>query len=128
MIIRVTCPAKSAGEERLGSRIKCFDAGILEIVSELVQTGANQDRLVAKVAVSANMSKTSYQTLINRIGARINRIGARNERSVRATFASLKNSLLGEEVSDNWGRTVEFDLATGNMMVYCARDDDQVST
>jgi chemotaxis protein CheD len=121
MIIRVTCPAKSAGEERLGSRIKCFDAGILEIVSELVQTGANQDRLVAKVAVSVNMSETLYQTLINRIGAR-------NERSVRATFASLKNSLLGEEVSYNWGRTVEFDLATGNMMVYCARDDDQVST
>jgi chemotaxis receptor (MCP) glutamine deamidase CheD len=35
--------------------------------------------------------------------------------------------LLGEEVGGNRGRTVEFDLATGNMMVYCAHDDEQVS-
>ena len=104
----------------LGSESKYVDAGILEIVDEIVQAGANQDRLVAKVAGGANMFETSYQTLIKSIGAR-------NARSARETLASLGIPLFGEEVGGNRGRTVEFDLATGNMMVYCARDDDQVS-
>jgi chemotaxis receptor (MCP) glutamine deamidase CheD len=30
---------------------------------------------------------------------------------------------MGEEVGGNRGRTVEFDLATGRLLVYCARDD-----
>jgi chemotaxis protein CheD len=89
-------------------------------VDELLQSGASQDRLVAKVAGGANMFETSYQTLIKSIGAR-------NARSARETLASLGIPILGEEVGGNRGRTVEFDLATGNMMVYCARDDDQVS-
>ena len=105
----------------LGSASKYVDAGILEIVDQLVQAGANQDRLVAKVAGGANMFETSYQTLIKSIGAR-------NARSARATLASLGIPILGEEVGGNRGCTVEFDLATGNMMVYCARDDVQVST
>ncbi len=103
-----------------GSESKYVDAGILEIVDELVQAGANRDRLVAKVAGGANMFETSYQTLINSIGAR-------NARSARETLASLQIPILGEEVGGNRGRTVEFDLATGNMMVYCAHDDAQVS-
>jgi chemotaxis protein CheD len=104
----------------LGSESKYVDAGILEIVDELVQAGANRERLVAKVAGGANMFETSYQTLIKSIGAR-------NARSARETLASFGIPILGEEVGGNRGRTVEFDLATGNMMVYCARDDDQVS-
>jgi len=104
----------------LGSESKYVDAGILEIVDELVQSGASQDRLVAKVAGGANMFETSYQTLIKSIGAR-------NARSARETLTSLGIPILSEEVGGNRGRTVEFDLATGNMMVYCARDNDQVS-
>ena len=103
-----------------GSESKYADAGILEIVEELLQAGANQDRLVAKVAGGANMFETSYQTLIKSIGAR-------NARSARETLASLGIPILGEKVGGNRGRAVEFDLATGNMMVYSARDDDQVS-
>ena len=66
------------------------------------------------------MFETSYQTLIKSIGAR-------NARSARETLTSLGIPILSEEVGGNRGRTVEFDLATGNMMVYCARDNDQVS-
>ena len=103
-----------------GSVSKYVDAGILEIVDKLVQAGANRDRLVAKVAGGANMFETSDQTLIKGIGAR-------NARSARETLSSFGITILGEEVGGNRGRTVEFDLATGNMMVYCARDDYQVS-
>lgn len=104
----------------LGSDGKYVDAGILQLVDELVRAGANRESLIAKVAGGANMFETTYQTLINSIGAR-------NARSARATLASLGISIQGEEVGGNRGRTVEFDLATGNMMVYCARDNEQVS-
>jgi chemotaxis protein CheD len=104
----------------LGSESKFVDAGIVQMVDELVRSGAHRENLIAKVTGGANMFETSYQTLINSIGAR-------NARSARDTLTSLNIPILGEEVGGNRGRTVAFDLATGNMMVYCARDDEQVS-
>ncbi len=103
----------------LGSECKYVDAGIFQMVDELVQAGANRERLLAKISGGANMFETIYQTLINSIGAR-------NAKSARETLAELSIPLLGEEIGGNRGRTVEFDLATGNMMVYCALDDEYV--
>lgn len=107
-------------KNRLGSGRKYVDAGILLIVDELLRAGAKRERLFAKIAGGANMFETSYQTLINSIGAR-------NAKSARQTLTDLNIPVLAENVGGNRGRTVEFDLATGNMMVYCARDDDQIS-
>ncbi len=104
----------------LGSESKYVDTGIYQMVDELVRAGANRERLVAKITGGANMFETVYQTLINSIGAR-------NARSARVTLAELGIPLLGEEVGGNRGRTVEFDLASGNMMVYCAREVGQIS-
>jgi len=109
-------PAKNP----LGSESKYVDAGICQMVDELVRAGAIRESLVAKITGGANMFETAYQTLINSIGAR-------NAKSARETLATLSIPLLGEEVGGNRGRTVEFDLASGNMMVYCAHDDEQVS-
>jgi chemotaxis protein CheD len=109
-------PAKSP----LGSTSKYVDAGIYQMVDELVRAGASREKLVAKTTGGANMFESVYQTLINSIGAR-------NAKSARETLAGLGIPLLGEEVGGNRGRTVEFDLATGNMMVYCAHNDEQVS-
>ncbi|MDH3454055.1 MAG: chemotaxis protein CheD [Desulfuromonadales bacterium] len=104
----------------LGSESKYVDAGIFQMVDELVRAGAALERLVAKIAGGANMFETTYQTLIHSVGAR-------NAKSARETLDRLGIPLLGAEVGGNRGRTVEFDLATGNMMVYCAHDDEQVS-
>ena len=104
----------------LGSESKYVDAGICQMVDELVRAGANRESMVAKITGGANMFETTYQTLINSIGAR-------NAKSARKTLVELEIPLLGEEVGGNRGRTVEFDLASGNMMVYCARDDEQVT-
>ncbi len=104
----------------LGSAGKYVDARIFQMVDELVRAGASREKLVAKIAGGANMFETTYQTLINSIGAR-------NARSARETLVGLGLPLLGEDVGGNRGRTVEFDLATGNMMVYCAHDSEQLS-
>jgi chemotaxis protein CheD len=103
----------------LGKAGKYVDIGISRMVEGLVQAGASRTGLVAKVAGGANMFETTYQTLINSIGAR-------NAKSARETLAQLAIPLAGEEVGGNRGRTVEFDLATGRMLVYCARDDNPI--
>lgn len=103
----------------LGSESKYVDAGICHMVDELVRAGASRERLEAKIAGGANMFETSYQTLINSIGAR-------NAKSARRTLYDLGIRIVGEEVGGNRGRTVEFDLATGKMMVYCAHDEATV--
>ncbi len=104
----------------LGAEGKYVNIGIARMVDELVQAGARRDSLVAKIAGGANMFETTYQTLINSVGAR-------NARSARETLARLGVPLAGEEVGGNRGRTVEFDLATGKMLVYCARNDERTT-
>ena len=103
-----------------GSESKYVDAGIHRIVDELILAGANRDTLVAKLTGGANMFETSYQTLINSVGAR-------NAKSARHTLGVLSIPIVGEEVGGNRGRTVEFDLATGNMLVYCAHTVEPLS-
>lgn len=103
-----------------GTECKYVDAGICLMVDQLIKRGANRDTLVARLAGGANMFESSYQTLINSIGAR-------NAISAKRTLSVLGIPLVEEEVGGNRGRTVEFDLATGKMMVYCARDDKRKS-
>ena len=107
-------------KEPLGSDSKYVDAGICLMADELTRAGATRENLVAKIAGGANMFETSYQTLINSIGAR-------NARSARDTLAKLGIPLLAEDIGGNCGRTVEFDLASGNVMVYCARNAEQTN-
>ena len=90
------------------------------MVDELVRAGANRERLVAKITGGANMFETSYQTLINSIGAR-------NAKSARETLAELGIPLLAEEIGGNRGRSVEFDLSTGTMIVCSSHEYGQVS-
>lgn len=102
----------------VGAESKYVDAGIKLMVEELVEAGAERSALIAKIAGGANMFESVYQTLFTSIGAR-------NARSARETLAKLDISVVGDDVGGNRGRTVEFDLASGEMMVYCAREDDK---
>jgi len=111
---------KRPGKNPPDSQGKYVDAGICQMVDQLVLIGANRQGLVAKIAGGANMFETTYQTLINSIGAR-------NAKSARETLEQLAIPLVGEEVGGNRGRSVEFDLASGIMLVYCAHDNHPIS-
>jgi chemotaxis protein CheD len=103
----------------LNGAAKYVDAAIRLMVEDLRRGGADPNRLQAKVAGGANMFETEFVTLINSIGVR-------NARSARETLLVLGIPLVSEEVGGNRGRTVEFDLATGRVLVYCARDERTV--
>ncbi len=95
---------------------KYVDAAIRRMIVELSGAGVEPTRLQAKCAGGANMFEGGYLTVMQSIGER-------NARSARETLKELGIPLVAEEVGGNRGRTVTFDLATGRLLVYCARDD-----
>jgi chemotaxis protein CheD len=95
---------------------KYVDAAIALMVNKLVQAGADATRLQGKLAGGANMFEADYVTLIGSVGAR-------NVRSAREALAAHHIPLMAEDVGGNRGRTVEFHLASGRMLVYCAREN-----
>lgn len=100
----------------LTTRGKYVDAGIRQMVEVLMEAGAVEQNLVAKIVGGANMFEAEDQTVMASIGAR-------NAKSARQTLSDLRIPLVAEDVGGNRGRTVSFDLASGEMIVYCARDD-----
>ena len=96
--------------------VKYVDVAIARMVEELVRAGAAAGRLQARIAGGANMFEAAYVTLIDSIGVR-------NVRSARQTLAARDIPVVGEEVGGNYGRSVEFHLATGQLLVYCAREN-----
>ena len=98
-----------------GTETKYVDLGIRRMISALGEAGADPARLVAKTAGGANMFEAEYQTLISGIGSR-------NARSARQVLNAVGVPLLAEDVGGNRGRTVEFDLASGTVIVYCAHE------
>jgi chemotaxis protein CheD len=95
---------------------KYVDTALRQMVAELVEAGAVPQRLQARCVGGANMFENTYLTLMQSIGVR-------NARSARETLQALGIRLAAEEVGGNRGRTVTFDLASGRLLVYCARDD-----
>jgi chemotaxis protein CheD len=95
---------------------KYVDAAIALMIKELLQAGADATRLQAKLVGGANMFESDYVTLIGSVGVR-------NVRSAREVLAARNIPLAAEEVGGNRGRSVEFHLASGQLLVYCAREN-----
>jgi chemotaxis protein CheD len=102
------------------SPAKYVDEAIHLMLRELIAHGAAKRRLVAKLAGGANMFEAEFLSLVDGIGAR-------SAHSARQVLAELELPLIAEDVGGNRGRSVEFDLATGHMRVYCARGNTTIS-
>ncbi|WP_035055056.1 chemotaxis protein CheD [Desulfuromonas sp. TF] len=89
---------------------KYVDSAIRLMMEELLELGAEKDCLVAKISGGANMFEALHPS-----GAE--GVGARNARAARETLELLGIPLLAEDIGGNHGRTVEFDLATGEVRV-----------
>jgi chemotaxis protein CheD len=99
---------------------KYVEVAIQLMVGELEEMGASRQRLVAKIVGGANMFAAEDQSLMGSIGIR-------NAQAARKTLAAIGIQLVAEDVGGNRGRTVEFDLATGELLVYCARGKEERS-
>lgn len=109
-------PRPGISETRL---TKFVDTAIRLMVEDLVGQGAERGSLTARIAGGANMFEPLYTPVADGIGAR-------NVRMARATLQELAIPLLAEDVGGSHGRTVEFDLATGEVRVRSVRGGDKI--
>lgn len=96
--VPVTNPAKFA------------DTALPLLVSNLKREGAAVRRLTAKVAGGAQMFQLAKPT-------EAMRIGERNTEAVLAWLSAAGIPVVAQDTGGNWGRTVELDTASGELVV-----------
>lgn len=105
------CMLPDSTQFRNNSNIAKFaDTGIDELIHQMRMLGANENRLVAKIAGGAQMfaNKSNNDSL---------RVGERNSIAVKEKLKSLHIRLLSEDCGQNFGRTVEFYSETGDYVI-----------
>lgn len=101
-----------------GNTKKFADLCIAEMFRELQEKGCNSDRMVAKIAGGASMFDTPYKENFC--------IGERNRDSVIAELQKKRIPLIGDDTGGKYGRTVEFHVDNGDMVVRSLRNGTKV--
>jgi chemotaxis protein CheD len=91
--------------------LKFADSAIEIVVDSLLKKGCVKNRLEAKIAGGASMFSFGNSTM---------NIGERNVISVKQKLKELNIPLLASDTGANYGRTIEFNIATGVMTVKSA--------
>lgn len=103
------------GEDRPG---KFVTLAIRRMLRELLELGAERDRITARLCGGAHMFHPPPDDPAHTVGQR-------NIRAARKTLDELGIELSGEDVGGRIGRTVEFDLATGKVLLRLVRGQDK---
>jgi len=91
--------------------MKYADSAIEMVVDLLLSKGCLKSRLEAKIAGGASMFN---------IGGNSINIGERNVEAAKKKLKELKVSLLASDTGSNYGRSIEFNIASGIMYVKSA--------
>lgn len=89
---------------------KFADTGIAELVRQMVAKGANQGRMVAKIAGGAQMF--AFQNKADMV-----RVGDRNVEATKKKLREMKIPILAQDTGDSYGRTVIFYPETGDFVI-----------
>lgn len=89
---------------------KFADTAIIVLIEKMVQVGAMQSRLVAKLAGGAQMFDFKQTS-------EVMRIGYRNVIATQQILENLKIPILASDVGENYGRTIELHTSTGVLTV-----------
>jgi len=100
----------STQSKNRGNEAKFADTAVPLLIKKMIELGANKTRLVAKIAGGAQMF-TFYGS------NDIMRIGERNAEAVKIALKKEKIRLLAEDTGGNYGRTIEFSAANGQLLI-----------
>ena len=89
---------------------KFGDTGIRELLRRMLAMGANQRRLVAKIAGGACMFEMSGLSSVGHVGER-------NEEEAKIILKELNIPLVAQDTGLNYGRTVILDCETGDFTI-----------
>lgn len=104
-LIHVMLPDSSLARGGTLNIAKYADTSVKEMVKQLIQKGARQNMLKAKIAGGAQMFQFANTNDMMRIGPR-------NVEAVKRELAALRIAIVGEDVGGNSGRTIEFNPKT----------------
>jgi chemotaxis protein CheD len=91
--------------------LKFADKAIEKAVEMMLQKGCVKNRIETKIAGGASMFSFKEADL---------QIGSRNVEAVRGKLGEMKLPIIASDTGGNYGRTVEFDIASGVMLVKSA--------
>ena len=90
-------------------KYKCADTAIAALLEELQSKGAIRQNMVAKMVGGARMFSCNGDVNTG--------IGAQNIISVKRLLMSERIPLVGEDVGGHYGRSVEFHLDSGKVIL-----------
>jgi len=91
--------------------LKFADTAIEKGVEMMLRKGCLKNRIETKIAGGASMFSFKEADM---------QIGARNVEAVRRKLQELKLPIIASDTGGNYGRTIEFDIASGAMFVKSA--------
>jgi len=100
-----SCQAKNKS-----NKAKFADTGIKLLLDEMVESGANRNSIVAKLAGGAQMF--SYSAVSDMI-----RVGERNVEATKKVLQELNIPVIAEDTGGKHGRTIEFFSEDGRLMI-----------
>ena len=92
------------------NRMKFVDTCLNDMLEELLKNGARKDNIIAKIAGGAQMFMShNAHNILN--------IGQHNTEAVHRLLEEWKIPVIAEDVGNNYGRTIEFDPTTGELLI-----------
>lgn len=88
---------------------KYADTGIPFLVDKMIESGADKSKLTAKIAGGAHMFSNSGDISFQ--------IGRRNIEAVRKILSELNIPITGEDIGEDYGRTMEFYTVDGSVKI-----------
>ncbi|UCC47902.1 MAG: chemotaxis protein CheD [Gemmatimonadota bacterium] len=107
-------PTYSSQSDRRG---RCATTAIPDLLDELESAGAERGRITARLVGGACM----FQELVSESQSNI---GERNVDAARAILAEHDIPIIGEAVGGGRGRSIEFDLSDGRVVVSSQGNSD----
>ena len=92
------------------NKYKFADTGIRALLDIMVSKGAIQSRITAKIAGGAQMF--GFQSTSDLL-----RVGEKNVEATKLQLNELNIPILAEDTGANYGRTIEFYPATGQLLI-----------
>lgn len=92
------------------NRMKFADTALIDLLEQMERLGAGRSHIRAKIVGGANMFKA-----LN--AAAPGSIGGKNVLSVKRVLSDLGIPIIGEDTGKDYGRTVFFELDTGDVHV-----------
>mgnify|MGYP001029270472 CR=1 FL=1 len=86
---------------------KFSDTGIKMLIEKLMMLGAKEERIIAKLVGGANMFP-----MLNKSS-----IGQKNIEAALKILGKYSINIVSQDTGGNWGRSVDFDLSNGNVIV-----------